>query len=238
METRIAEKITATKHMKTCGEGDPMDWPRLFHRWMKDYDSKTFMNSTASLVLTSIFAMYNGFLGIRHQSVWHGSVCVYYLLLILLRSLIILTEKSAQARERPQAELQRRRTYRICSFLLLLLNLAMIGPIVVLVRLQRPVNMTMIPAIAMAAYAFYKIVLAAIHLGKRKRSENCLVRLLRSINFIDALLSIMALQNTLIMVVTKGDKLSLLPLTATTSGLMWAGIVALSVSSLVYGVRK
>jgi len=48
----------------------------------------------------------------------------------------------------------------------------------------------------------------------------------------------MALQNTLIMVAAKGDKLSLLPLTATTSGLMWLIIVVLSVSSLVYGLSK
>ncbi len=215
-----------------------MNWPGLFHQWMKDYDFKTFMNSTASLVLTVIFALYNGFLGIQHQSVWYGSVCVYYLLLILLRSLIILTEKRTRAREKSEAEARRYRTYRICAFLLLLLNLALIGPIIVLVRQQRPVNMTMIPAIAMAAYAFYKIILATIHLVKRKRSENCLVKLLRTINFIDALLSIMTLQNTLIMVVTKDDKLSMLPLTATTSGLMWLIIVVLSVSSLVYSVRE
>lgn len=203
-----------------------------------DYDFKTFINSFASLLLTAIFALYNGFLGIRHQSVWHGSVCVYYLLLVLLRSLMILAEKAVRAKAKSLAESQRWRTYIICSLLLLLLNLSLIGPVVLMVKQQRPVNMTMIPAIAMAAYAFYKIILAAMHLVKRKRSENCLVRLLRSINFIDALLSIMALQNTLIMVATKGNKRTLLPLTAATSGLMWLIIVVLSVSSLVYGVRE
>lgn len=152
--------------------------------------------------------------------------------------MILLTEKKARAEEETGAESLRRRMFVICSALLLLLNLCLIGPLMLLVKQQRPVHMALIPAIAMAAYAFDKITLASINLVKRKRSENCLVRLLRSINFIDALLSIMTLQNTLIMVAGKGDRLSGLQLAAVTSWMMWLIIVVLSVSGLIYGVRE
>lgn len=215
-----------------------MDWSRLFRRWKKDYDFKTFTNSAVSLLLTVVFALCNGFLGIAHGSPWHGSIGVYYLLLILLRGMILLTEKRAKTEAKAEAERLRRRMFVICSALLLLLNLCLIGPLMLLVKQQRPVHMTLIPAIAMAAYAFDKITLASINLVKRKRSENCLVRLLRSINFIDALLSIMTLQNTLIMVAGKGNRLSGLQLAAVTSGMMWLIIVVLSVSGLIYGVKE
>ncbi len=113
------------------------------------------MNSSASLLLTAFFALYNGFLRIRHQSVWHTSVCIYYLLLVLLRSLMLLMEKAVRAKAKSLAKRQRRRINIICSLLLLLLNLSLIVQIILMAKQKRPVNMAMIPAIAMAAYAFY-----------------------------------------------------------------------------------
>ncbi len=190
------------------------------------------------MLITIVFSLFNGYLGIAHGSPWHGSVCVYYLLLVALRSVALLSEKEALKRESDGCENGFRfRMYLVCSGLLLVLNLCLIGPVALLVRQEKSVDMTLIPAIAMATYAFYKITLASIHLAKRRGSGNCLVRLLRAINFIDALLSIATLQNTLIMVATMGDKKTLLPLTATTSGLIWLAVVALSVSGLIRGVQ-
>ena len=48
--------------------------------------------------MTVLFALYNGYLGIAHRSVWTGSICVYYLILVLIRSMVILAEK------RPETE--------------------------------------------------------------------------------------------------------------------------------------
>ncbi len=215
-----------------------MNWRGLFSKWQKDYDFKTFTSSFASMLITIAFALYNGYLRLAHRSHWHGSICVYYLLLVALRAVALLSEKEALKREcSGQEDGFRLRMYLICSILLLVLNLCLIGPVALLVMQEKPVDMTKIPAIAMAAYTFYKITIAAINLAKRRTSGNCLVRLLRAINFIDALLSIATLQNTLIMVATTGDKITLLPLTATTSALIWLAVVALSVSGLIWGIK-
>ena len=91
----------------------------------------------------------------------------------------------------------------------------MIAPLALMVKQDKPVHMTMIPAIAMATYTTLKITLASVNLKKKKRSENPLVHFLRSINFIDALMSVAALQNTLIMVNSTGEKdVSMIGLTA------------------------
>ena len=68
-------------------------------RWFSDYDSKTFMTSAGSLAVTVLFALYNGYLGIAHRSVWTGSICVYYLILVLIRSMVILAEKKGRKRK-------------------------------------------------------------------------------------------------------------------------------------------
>ncbi len=90
----------------------------------------------------------------------------------------------------------------------------------------------------MAAYTVYKITMASINLKKRTRSADRLVRLLRVISFIDALVSILVLQNTLIMVNAKDDYASLLPLTAASSAAVMAAVLLLSVLALRKGIRS
>ncbi len=61
--------------------------------WKKDYTFKTITSSVISFGGTILFALYNGFLRISLLSVWHGSICVFYLLLIAIPGMILLNEK-------------------------------------------------------------------------------------------------------------------------------------------------
>lgn len=96
--------------------------------------------------------------------------------------------------------------------------------------------MTLIPAIAMAAYTTYNVVMSSVNLKRRKRSSDRLVRLLRTINFIDALVSVLSLQNTLIMVNMKGDGSEMLTLSAITSAAIMLAVLAISVAAMIKGV--
>lgn len=96
--------------------------------------------------------------------------------------------------------------------------------------------MTLIPAITMAAYTTYKITMASINFKKGTGSPDILFKLLRTVNFIDALVSLLTLQHTLIMVNSKGKFIDMLPLTATTSGAILSAILILSIVTTVKGV--
>lgn len=201
----------------------------IIGRWRQDYDFRTRMNAAGSMLATLAFALYNGFLGIAHGSVWHGSICIYYLVLILIRGMALFAEYRAAGV--PDRERRRQAVSVICAVLLFLLNLCMTAPMAFMVKLQKPVHMTLIPAIAMAAYTTWKLTLASVHLRKRRTSLNPLVRLLRTVSFVDALMSLATLQNTLIMVNNK-DAPSMLLLTAVSTGCMWAGSVFLSAMAM------
>ena len=206
----------------------------FFSRWRKDYDFRTFVNSSGSLLATAAFALYNGFLGIYHASLWHGVICVYYLLLILIRGTLIFSERANARKTDPdRIARDRKRTVTGASVLLLFLNFSLVVPFELMVMQERPVSLTLIPAIAMATYTFYKITVASMNLKKKNKSDNPTVRLLRTINFVDALVSIAVLQNTLIMVNAGSDRGSMLTLTAITSGALWTAIMILSVSTLI-----
>ena len=207
----------------------------LIEKWKTDYDFRTLAGGAVSLGITSAFALYNGFLGIRHSSIWHGTICAYYLVLVLLRVLILSSAKKAPRTNDAQAV--QRRVYLISSVLFFLLNLSLAVPVSIMTIQKKPVNMTFIPAIAMAAYTTYKIIMASLNFKRRKRTDNSLLRLLRVISFIEALVAVMTLQNTLIMVVAGDGDPSMLVLSAVTNAAMMFIILLLSAGVLLNGIR-
>ena len=210
----------------------------FLNRWNNDFEFKTFTASAFSLAVTVIFAFFNGFLGIYRASLWHGTICVYYLVLVILRGTVIAAAKRISRMEERNREQERYKSYLAAAILLLFLNACLIIPIALMVTQQKPVRLTLIPAITMAAYTTFRIIMASVNLKKRKRSPDCLVRLLRTISFIDALVAILTLQNTLIMVNSGGAAMEeMLPLTALTSGAVWLAAFLLSVSAIAKGIR-
>jgi len=209
---------------------------RFLSRWKTEYDFQTYITAAGSLAVTLAFALYNGFLGIRHASLWYGAMCVYYIMLSLLRGSIITAAKRIS--QRKPRESAGKKAFLVIASLLLILNISLIVPISIMVRQENPVNLTLIPAIAVAAYTTYKVFRASVDLIRRKKSSDSLVRLLRTIGFIDALVSILTLQNTLIMVNSNGEGQGLLPLTAITSALVWAAVVLLSFDAIIKGTRR
>lgn len=179
----------------------------LFWKAWKENDGlKTIVSAALSLCVTPLYALYHGYLGIFAHSLWHGSICVFYLLLVAIRGTILLTEQRLKAKSADAKRFWRRRVFAATCALLLLLNIALIVPISLMVLLRKPVNMGLIPAIAMAAYTTYKVTMAILHMRRRK-GGHALIRELRTINLIDAMVSILTLQNTLIMVNANADEI-------------------------------
>ncbi|MDE5995210.1 MAG: hypothetical protein K2G60_06825 [Oscillospiraceae bacterium] len=140
-------------------------------RRKQDYAFNTVTSAVSSFGTTVMFALYNGFLGLFRLSVWHGSICVFYLVFVTVRGMILLTEKKNINRSEQERVLHRHKTFQISSVVLLMLNLALILPISLMVIFEKPINIGLIPAIAMAAYTTYKVTMAAIHIKKQKRNN-------------------------------------------------------------------
>ena len=214
---------------------------QLLRAWREDYTRQTLISAGLSLGCTVVFALYHGYLYLRYGSGWHGGIGVFYLLLTAIRGSILLAEKRNAARPEALRCAARRRTFLICAILLLLLDLALILPIAMMAVLDKPVTMGLIPAIAMATYTTWKITMASIHVGRQRRRSggNMLVAELRTVNFIDALVAILTLQNTLIMVNrSETGENSMLPVSAASSAVIYGVIVAVTIRMLREGLRQ
>lgn len=199
---------------------------------MKNQSLRWLANPLWGFASTVLFALYNGALGLSYASLWHGSICAYYLLLSALRGLLLSAQRGA---ERGSPAPGRGRPPILCAVALVLMNLALVAPVSLMVLDRRPVRMGMIPAIATATYATYKIVASAVKL--KRPAATVFLRGLALLRFVDALVSILVLQNTLLCAVDGGVTREMLPLAAVSSGAILLVIFALSLLWLIRTTR-
>lgn len=189
----------------------------------------------AGFSATPLFALYNGALGLWYGAVWHGSICGYYLTLSLLRFLLLAAERGRK-RESQALLSKERRIFYVTSAILLLMNIALVVPVSLMVLDRRPVRLGLIPAIATATYTTYKVTAASFRLKRPKSS--IYTHQLDRLGFVDALVSVLVLQNTLLTTVDGAVTAEMFPLVAVTSAAILFVVFTLSVIWFVRSARE
>ena len=203
----------------------------------KGYNLKTAVRSAAPFFSTVIFALYNGWLGISRLSVWHGSICVFYMLLSLLRMIMITAERRSKITDKRKL-FHYRRWIAAVTAVTVVLNLSLIMPIAMLVRFEKPVYIGLVSAIAMAAYTVYKITMASLRLKQQRKKGGVFKIQMNTVALIDALVSVLVLQNTLVTVNETGTvSQSMLVLSAYTGAAIYIVIVIISIVTAIKSFR-
>ncbi len=212
---------------------------KFIKRMKSDYTFRTFIFSALSFFVTVAFTAYNVFLAVVYKSPFNFGISVYYALLLCIRSYVILSEVKFNKAGLNEAhkENERKKLFFVQSVLLFVIDLALIAPITMMVLQQKDVNYSEIPAITIAAYTVYKIVMATMNYIKTRKSNHLSVKILRNINFIDALVSVLSLQYTLIMTFNGGTLSDMLGLCATSTFAIWAFIAVISVLTLIGAIK-
>ena len=198
-----------------------------------DYYKSTIITAVISMITALLFALFNGLIGIISDAPWNLYISIYYVLLIIVRMETLIFEKKAYKDNNNEI---RKKAYIASFCILMVLNIALIGPIVLMIKNLRPGNIGMILSIAMAAYSFTSITIAIINAKKSIKHDNLLVKQNRIIDLISALVSILILQHTLIVV--NGDYTQdLVIMSVFTSAAIWAFIVFITIFSFVKNIK-
>lgn len=169
----------------------------LLNTLLNDYERRTMFFFFHSVIVNFIIAAFNIGTGIKHLSVWYGALALYYIALALQRgALFVIVYKMKKKYTADSQQYQRAAviTYIVNGIVLLFLEVALTAAIVQMVTSEKPVRTGMVIAIANAAYAFYKIISAAIKMAK---TNNLLLQTIRNIGWVDAAVSMLALTVTL-----------------------------------------
>ena len=132
------------------------------------------------------FAVYHLVFGIFAKSIWMLTLGVYYLILSIIRFFVLRTRKNT------------RLGTRFTGIMLMILAIPLLGSTILSVIRDRGYNLHMIIMIAMAAYAFTKVTIATVNLIKSRHGTDAKYMMLRNISFADALVSIFALQRSML----------------------------------------
>lgn len=165
-----------------------------------DFFLKTLSTSVISLIFTLAFAIYNIYLGIQFSDVFAIGISIYYFLLIWIRTATLIVENKIAVKDEKYKARVRIKNYKISSILIFIIDLCLIAPVILMVTQPKEVVFGIVPAINIAVYSTYKIIVAIINFNRSKKLKNLTIILLKEINIIDAVVSLLSLQHTLIMV--------------------------------------
>ncbi len=162
--------------------GKPLDKDTLFR-----------MKNILSVFLTVLFGLYHLLLGMLNKTRFNQAISAFYFTLAFLRILILF---SIDAKRQKTAE-------RLELLLLLFLDLTLVIPVILMLSGEREVSIGTIPAIANAAYTTFKITTALTSFFGKKEPESLISK---HVKLHDSLLSVLVLQNTLILTFQKGNE--------------------------------
>ena len=168
-------------------------------RFLEDYTFRTILTTLPTFLINVVYTVYNGMIGVMNQSAWFITMAVYYSLLGIMRYFAVNTERKTSRMENPKLIRKRELSViRTDGILLLLLNLALSGVVLLTIAKGTAKTYSEIMVISIAAYTFYKITMAVINMVKVRKMQSPILITIRNIGVADALVSMLTLQTTML----------------------------------------
>lgn len=186
-------------------------------------------NKILSIIITLLFAVFNLVFGIIKNYAFGVSIAVYYFLFSAIKISLYAVSKKADD-NRPQLI--------AISAGAFVLNVALVAPISLMVMWKRTFDLGMIPAIAVAAYTTYKIASSIVDYKKARRAENKIETIEKSVLLIDSAVSLLLLQNTLLVAQNSELSQDMYVLSICTSAVVYVFTIVISILTLSRVTKK
>lgn len=194
-------------------------------RFLEDYSFRTVLTTVPGVGINVVYTVYNGVIGVMNRSAWFITMTVYYSLLGIMRYRAVSMERKKSRMEDPEMiRKQELSVMKTDGILLLVLNLALSGIVLLTIAKGHSRKYPEIIAISVAAYTFYKITMAVVNMVKVRKLQSPVLVTIRNIGVADALVSVLTLQTTMIASFQKTDGMD---------GAWMNGITGLAVCLLV-----
>lgn len=144
-------------------------------------------------LINLLYAGIKMFSGILYRSVWFVTLAVYYILLAVMRA--VLLHYVRKSWENKDSEWRR---YRLCGFILLLMNVALTGIIILIIEQNSGFEYPGVLIYIMAMYAFYATITAVRNVVKCKRYGSPVMSAAKVINLTAALVSMLSLETAML----------------------------------------
>ena len=158
------------------------------------FNNKELIVSISSLFISFLYTIYNMIIGILNYSIFNGIISIYYLLLTICNSILIY-----RIYRNKKSEKLYEITHIFIYIILFLLTISFIGPAILLLLNDNIFLQDTIYSIVCALFTTISMTFSIINYVKARKEDNENIKLLRLCNLISSLLSIIILQNILIL---------------------------------------
>lgn len=162
------------------------------NKFLTDKTFKNNMNLFSGTLFNGIYGIFKFVIGIIYHSIWFGATGVYYLILGVMK--YALARHVLKKSDYKMQLLQ----YRNTGLLMLLLNSAMVGILILMIRDGNSVDYPGFIIYAQAAYTFYILTIAIMNFIKYRKDNSLLMAASKSINLVAAIMSLFILQVAMI----------------------------------------
>lgn len=147
------------------------------------------------LALNICFALFKVVMGVMYQSKWLFAMAGYNAILSIMRFVLVYRDQTNRKTASDyQRQLQGLHSYRICGWLMLLLNIAISVIVMIVVFDKQTIVYPGFMIYAIAAYTFYCLTIAIIHMVKYWHRFNPVFSAVKRLGLAKALVSIFTLQ--------------------------------------------
>lgn len=209
-----------------------MSHNRLTKRIATDYGFRTGFFSTITSVINILYALYTLVIALVTHSSWYGSLCAAYFILSLMRFYVVRANRK-QLKSGKIDYIESWNTFRNVGISLIFYSLAFSAMVVQMVVFQIHNEYAGYLVYGVIGYTIYKVVIAIVKLFQVRRYKNPTWQALRNITFADALVSLLSLQNSLLVVYAVGVNYK--PINIISGTLVCFGIAAIGIYMIVCG---
>lgn len=196
-------------------------------RFFSDVRFRTEISLYQGLLINLLYIAMKIFSGIYYRSVWFIALAIYYILLAVMRFMLLRRGKRKTDRTPMEEEIHR---YRLCGIILLVMNQALAGIVIFMVRQNRGFDYPGLLIYAMAVYSFYSMITAVINLVKFRKHGSPVLSAAKAINLVAAMVSILSLETAMLAQFGGDDETFRAVMTGATGG----GVCTIVIGMAVY----
>lgn len=167
---------------------------QLTNRYLTDAEFKTRVSLYRSLVINLLYVAVNAVSAVVFRTRWFALFAVYYAILAVMRFLLVRYVGRNKIGTSRLGELHRA---RLCACILLTVNLALSGAVLMMVYFHRGFDYQGILIYVMALYTFYITVTAIIDMIKYKKYGSPVMSMSKVIKMAAALVSMLSLETAM-----------------------------------------
>lgn len=168
---------------------------RYYLLYKNDVQLRINISLYGAVAFNAVYAVFQFCLGLRHHSAWFYAMAGYYLLLAVMRLTLVRHTHRHTAGEDSAAEW---RKYRLCGWLLLVMNLVLAVFTLYFVYRIRVFLHHEITTIAMAAYTFTALTVAIVNVIRYQQYGSPAYSAAKAISLVSATVSMLTLENAML----------------------------------------